>query len=81
MNVASSSPVLVGRDDLLALAGRRLAATVQGRGELLFLAGEAEIGKTQLLREIVGLARAMGFTVATAAASPGGCGGRGGPAG
>jgi ATP/maltotriose-dependent transcriptional regulator MalT len=71
MNVALSSPVLVGRDDLLALAERRLAAATQGRGELLLLAGEAGIGKTRLLREIVGRARSTGFTVATVAASPG----------
>jgi DNA-binding CsgD family transcriptional regulator/tetratricopeptide (TPR) repeat protein len=71
MNVALSSPVLVGRDDLLALASRRLAAAAEGGGELLFLAGEAGIGKTRLLGEVVRRARAMGFTVVTAAASPG----------
>jgi tetratricopeptide (TPR) repeat protein len=71
MNVALSSPVLVGRDDLLALAGRRLAAAAEGSGELLFLAGEAGIGKTRLLGEVVSQARELGFTVVTAAASPG----------
>jgi DNA-binding CsgD family transcriptional regulator/tetratricopeptide (TPR) repeat protein len=64
------SPVLVGRDDLLALADRRLAATAGGRGELLFLAGEAGIGKTRLLTEIAGRAAASGFTVVGAAAFP-----------
>jgi len=71
MNGALSSPTLVGRDDLLALAERRLAATAQGNGELLFLAGEAGIGKTRLLGNVVRRAREMGFTVVTAAASPG----------
>ncbi|MEV6846651.1 AAA family ATPase [Actinoplanes sp. NPDC051411] len=71
MNVALSSPVLVGRDDLLALASRRLAAAAEGGGELLFLAGEAGIGKTRLLGEVVRRARELGFTVVTAAASPG----------
>jgi len=66
---ALSSPILVGRDDLVALADRRLAAAAEGRGELLFLAGEAGIGKTRLLAEIV--RRAEGFTVITAGASPG----------
>ncbi|WP_127504249.1 ATP-binding protein [Actinoplanes solisilvae] len=63
-----ASPVLVGRDDLIALAERRLA---EATGELLFLAGEAGIGKTRLLGEIIGRARAAGFTVAGAGASPG----------
>jgi len=66
---ALSSPVLVGRDDLVALADRRLGAAAEGRGGLLFLAGEAGIGKTRLLAEIV--RRASGFTVITAGASPG----------
>src|SRR3954453_2290309 len=64
------SPVLVGRDDLLALADRRLTATADGHGELLFLAGEAGIGKTRLLREIAARAAARGFTVVGAAAFP-----------
>jgi DNA-binding CsgD family transcriptional regulator/tetratricopeptide (TPR) repeat protein len=64
------SPVLVGRDDLLALADRRLASTATGRGELLFLAGEAGIGKTRLLTEIAARAAARGFTVVAAAAFP-----------
>jgi DNA-binding CsgD family transcriptional regulator/tetratricopeptide (TPR) repeat protein len=71
MNLALSSPVLVGREDLLALASRRLAAAADGRGELLLLAGEAGIGKTRLLGEVVHRARELGFTVVTAAASPG----------
>ena len=45
-------PVLVGRDDLLALAERRLAEAADGRGHVLFLAGEAGIGKTRLLGSI-----------------------------
>ena len=43
---AQLCPVLIGRDDLLALADRRLAATATGAGELLLLSGEAGIGKT-----------------------------------
>src|SRR5689334_2836942 len=60
--------MLVGRDDLVALADRRLAAPA---GELLFLAGEAGIGKTRLLGEIVRRARALGYAVLAAGASPG----------
>ncbi|GAA0588173.1 hypothetical protein GCM10010172_86560 [Paractinoplanes ferrugineus] len=69
MDSALSSPILVGRDDLVALAARRLGLAARGSGELLFLAGEAGIGKTRLLAEIV--RRAAGFTVVGAGASPG----------
>jgi DNA-binding CsgD family transcriptional regulator len=65
------SPVLIGRDELVALAGRRLAEAAAGNGELLFLAGEAGIGKSRLLREVIGRARAAGFAVVSAGASPG----------
>ena len=58
------SPILVGRDDLLDLADRRLAEVRSGRGQMLFLAGEAGIGKTRLVNAIVGKAEALGFTVA-----------------
>jgi predicted ATPase len=65
------SPVLIGRDDLVELADRRLAEAASGNGELLFLAGEAGIGKSRLLREVIGRARAAGFAVVSAGASPG----------
>ncbi|HTJ32951.1 MAG TPA: AAA family ATPase [Dactylosporangium sp.] len=52
------SPSLIGRDDLLALSARRLREAADGHGHLLFLAGEAGIGKTRLLHEI--LARTTG---------------------
>ncbi len=71
MESALSSPVLIGRDDLVALAERRLAAAAAGTGELLFLAGEAGIGKTRLLAEIVRRAREAGFVVLGVGASPG----------
>jgi DNA-binding CsgD family transcriptional regulator len=54
--VGRSSPAPVagpgGRDDLLALADRRLAAAAAGQGHLLFVAGEAGIGKTRLLAAV-----------------------------
>jgi DNA-binding CsgD family transcriptional regulator/tetratricopeptide (TPR) repeat protein len=65
------SPVLIGRDDLLALADRRLASAADSHGELLFLAGEAGIGKTRLLREIAKRAADAGFAVIGTGASPG----------
>ncbi|MET0425809.1 MAG: AAA family ATPase, partial [Actinoplanes sp.] len=63
-----SSPVLVGRDQLLTLADSRLAAST---GRLLFLAGEAGIGKTRLLDEITRRGRKTGFQVYAASAAPG----------
>jgi DNA-binding CsgD family transcriptional regulator len=64
-------PILVGRDDLLALAERRLAQAMGGRGHVLFLAGEAGIGKTRLLGSIERRAAALGFRVARGGTYPG----------
>lgn len=63
-------PVLIGRDDLIALARRRWTAAATGSGQLLLLAGEAGIGKTRLLREISVQATADGFVVVGAATFP-----------
>ncbi|HET6531688.1 MAG TPA: AAA family ATPase [Actinoplanes sp.] len=59
-----------GRDDLLALAARRVAAVRAGTGHLLLLAGEAGIGKTRLLQAIQRLASAEGFLLWSAGAFP-----------
>ncbi|WP_433219540.1 ATP-binding protein [Dactylosporangium sp. CS-047395] len=64
-------PVLIGRDDLLALADRRLGEVRAGAGHVLFLAGEAGIGKTRLLEAILARATAAGFAVRTIPAYPG----------
>src|SRR5262245_49502735 len=55
------SPLLVGRDELLNLADRRIAEAAEGRGQLLLLAGEAGIGKSRLLRAIHRKANAAGM--------------------
>ena len=55
-------PLLIGRDDLLELADRRLDDVVAGRGQLLLLAGEAGIGKTRFLGAIRRKAEARGLT-------------------
>ena len=65
------SPVLVGRDAHLALIGRCLDDAAAGRGLLLFVAGEAGIGKTRLLGVIARQAGIREFAVARAAAYPG----------
>jgi DNA-binding CsgD family transcriptional regulator len=67
---AQLCPVLIGREDLLALADRRLGVAGAGVGHLLFLAGEAGIGKTRLLVEICDRAAGLGFTIITVAAYP-----------
>jgi DNA-binding NarL/FixJ family response regulator len=61
---------LVGREDLLALADRRLHAAQEGSGELLILAGEAGIGKTRLLTAFRDRAAAAGFTTVGVGAYP-----------
>jgi DNA-binding CsgD family transcriptional regulator/tetratricopeptide (TPR) repeat protein len=65
------SPVLVGRDDFLTLIEERLTDAAAGAGRLLFVAGEAGIGKTRLLGSIARHARAGSFAVVRAAAFPG----------
>jgi DNA-binding CsgD family transcriptional regulator/tetratricopeptide (TPR) repeat protein len=64
-------PVLVGRDDLLEHADRRLEAARRGQGSVLFLAGEAGIGKTRLLGSVERRATALGFQVARGGTYPG----------
>jgi len=64
------SPVLVGRDSFLTLIEDRLAGAAAGEGRLLFVAGEAGIGKTRLLSAVARRADASGFAVVRAAAFP-----------
>jgi DNA-binding CsgD family transcriptional regulator/type II secretory pathway predicted ATPase ExeA len=54
-------PLLIGRDDLLDLADRRLGDVEAGRGQLLVVAGEAGIGKTRFLDAIWQKATERGF--------------------
>ena len=56
-------PILVGRDDLLDLAERRIAEAAAGRGQFVLLAGDAGIGKTRLIEAIERKAAASAFTV------------------
>src|SRR5215475_12939826 len=62
---------MVGRDAFLAVVEHRLADAAAGSGQLLFVAGEAGIGKTRLLGAIARQAQASGFAVVKAAAFPG----------
>ena len=63
-------PLLVGRDDLLDLADRRLADAAEGRGHFLLLAGEAGIGKSRLIAAMGRKASALGFMFAEGDLAP-----------
>ena len=64
------SPLLVGRDDLLALADRRIGEAASGRGGLVLLAGEPGIGKSRMLQAVIQKARGLGFRRAKGDLSP-----------
>jgi AAA ATPase-like protein len=64
------SPVIVGRDEHLALAHRRIGEVLAGHGQLLLISGEAGIGKSRLLAEIGRLALERGFRVAAGEVAP-----------
>src|SRR5262245_43726593 len=64
------SPVLVGRDEHLDLADRRLVEAAAGHGRVLLFAGEAGIGKTRLLGAVGRRAVALGFHGAEGALAP-----------
>ena len=63
-------PLLIGRDDLLELADRRLDDVAAGRGQFLLLAGEAGIGKTRLVGAIERKAQARGFATVEGCLAP-----------
>ena len=64
------SPILVGRDDLLDQADRRIADVAAGHGQLLLLAGEAGIGKSRLTAAIARKALAAGFRASSGLVAP-----------
>src|SRR3954470_15451640 len=60
---SSLCPVLVQRDDQLAILESALMAAHRGDGGLAVLSGEAGIGKTRLANELANLARQLGSEV------------------
>src|SRR5688572_33387962 len=64
------SPLIVGRDDLLALAERRIADAKASHAGMLMLAGEAGIGKTRLLHAVRRQAVLEGFRAAKGDLAP-----------
>jgi DNA-binding CsgD family transcriptional regulator len=65
-------PVVVGRDAELGVLRAALSAAAGGAGGLVFLTGEAGIGKSRLVREIQSDARARDVAVLAGRAVPGG---------
>lgn len=63
-------PILVGRDDLLAMFDRLTAAAGDGRGATVFLAGAAGLGKTRLMRTADRKAQAGGLRVDGGSVAP-----------
>ncbi|MEO7665124.1 MAG: AAA family ATPase, partial [Candidatus Limnocylindrales bacterium] len=63
-------PILVGRDDLLAFAERRLADAKAGHGRLVLLSGEAGIGKSRLRQAIHRSATTAGFVTSNGSVAP-----------
>lgn len=65
-------PSLVGRDAELGLLTGALDKAASGDGGMIFLAGEAGVGKSRLAREVASLAAARGFDVLTGRATESG---------
>ena len=63
-------PVIVGRDDLLALLDRLVGETAQGHGHALFLSGQAGLGKTRLIRSTIRKAEGAGVRVDGGSVAP-----------
>ena len=63
-------PLLIGRDELLELADRRIDDVLAGHGQFLLLAGQAGIGKTRFLGAIARKAEARGFVTAQGSVAP-----------
>src|SRR5687767_3204979 len=60
---SESMRALIGRDAELAELHAALAGAAAGHGSVALVAGDAGIGKTRLLAEVVGAARAAGAVV------------------
>ena len=65
-------PVLVGRDEEARLLRAALTAAGTGRGSTVFVAGEAGIGKSRLVREVTRTAAESGLAVLAGRAVAGG---------
>jgi DNA-binding winged helix-turn-helix (wHTH) protein len=64
----ASDPLFVGREAALSAAGVRLQEALKGRGSIVWLTGEAGIGKTRLAEEILRRAESQGASIVRARA-------------
>jgi DNA-binding NarL/FixJ family response regulator len=64
------SPILVGRDEVLARFGQALAEAGAGRGSAFLVAGEAGIGKSRVVGALLRQAKAAGFRIAKGDLAP-----------
>src|SRR3954470_8388411 len=64
------SPILVGRDDVLALFEPTVREAAAGRGTTVLIAGEAGIGKSRVVGALVRQAAQAGFLYAKGNLSP-----------
>jgi adenylate cyclase len=53
---------MVGREAVLKLAGEKLEAALQGHGQIIGIVGEAGIGKSRLVAELLRLSNGRGMT-------------------
>lgn len=63
---------MIGRESLCDELHRIVANTISGRGELVLLAGEASVGKTRLVTDVLGGhdVIVLGVTASPATLSP-----------
>jgi DNA-binding CsgD family transcriptional regulator len=64
------SPVLIGRDEVLAQLAHKTAEAAAGHGQALLIAGEAGIGKSRIVATLIRQARQAGFRVAKGDVAP-----------
>jgi DNA-binding CsgD family transcriptional regulator len=64
------SPLVVGRDTVLAVVDRQVEEASAGRGTLLLFAGEAGIGKTRIVGAAIRKAKSAGFRAAKGDLAP-----------
>jgi DNA-binding CsgD family transcriptional regulator len=67
-------PVVCGRDEELRALRNAFARASAGRGNLVFITGEPGIGKSRLVRELMGYAQGIGAVSVAGRAVPGGAG-------
>ncbi len=63
-------PLILGRDDLLGLMDDLIDEAIAGRGQALFLSGQAGLGKTRLIRAAVRKAEAARMRVDGGSVAP-----------